>query len=505
MKRILKFFSAIMILLMTFVMVTDNGPSMFIYAGSSTGSSAGATDQGNAGEPEKDETICDEDSESDAEIPDMDDDTGDYVPAPTRTLEIMSNTDYFAISTSGLSKKHLSLQKINKRLTDYGTLITEGMPVEEYREAMEYEWSLVTCEGSYTPIKFDVASKMTYASYVGLLNELSKVDGVNVYQIGYSYEGRDLYCIELDFPSENEKETIILTGNVHTREFAGGPYIMKQLISLVNDGLAGGKAAELLKNYRIAAIPVCSLDAREGMINDQKAWTNTTVKNYSPSNLWKALANGTDLNRRFPSVAFSLLGRNEIKSKFVADKPQFMGYAGAYAGESPETKAILKFFCHYILVDQAKYYIDYHQQGRIVYFGKKWLGTNLQNNCRTLFEKVYKVIGYSEACDNKNEGKFVGGGSTMTDMALSYACGAKFSPAYGFFVMCDDEKEKTILELGSLKGTSYPEANPGIGIITLEIGYGTKYLGYTSDARAYIAREYEKYHFDRLLYKLCGY
>ncbi len=443
------------------------------------------------------------------EVNDLQD--AEYEEYTTRTLELVRNTDHYAISTTGVSSEALSMDEINDRLSKYGSLINPGMPDSEYREAMEYEWKYSSAVGEYKRISFDVSSKMTYDKYVEMLYELSKVDGVNLYQIGYSFEGRDIFCIELDFPCEStkqeeKKETLMLTGNVHTREFAGSNYIMKELINLVNDYLDGKKAAvNMLKKVRIAAIPVCSLDAREGMIEDPDFWTNKSAKNYSPSNLWKALADGTDLNRNFPSVTYSLLGKDEKVSRNVASEPQFMGYAGEHAGCTPEAKAVMKFFCHYILVQKAKYYIDYHQQGRVVYFGKAWLDYDISDNCDALYKKVKKITGYSESCDNKDEGKFVGGGSTMTDMALSYASGAKFSPAYGFFVMTGGKKEKTILELKTLKDKGYTAANPYFAALTLEIGYGTKYLGYTYSNREKNANEFYEYNFDTFLYGLFGY
>ena len=41
--------------------------------------------------------------------------------------------------------------------------------------------------------------------------------------------------------------------------------------------------------------------------------------------------------------------------------------------------------------------------------------------------------------------------------------------------------------------------------MTFEIGYGKSYLGYGSDVREKLAKEYDSYHFDQVLYCLSEY
>lgn len=428
----------------------------------------------------------------------------------TETLSTMAVTDYCALSMSKatLGKERLSLKKANKKVTEYGRFLSSGMPVDEYMEAMNYMWQDRTCyEEDYEVTEFDISEKLTYEKYVEVLKNLSRVEGVNLYKIGESELGRDMYAIEIDVPSEEDKEVVMLTGNVHTREMAGGNIIIKQLYDLVNSYAEGGDAVKILRNYKIAAVPICSLDAREGMIDNPDGWTGSGME--SPSKLWKALADGTDLNRNFPGLVYTTLAKGQTKSDWVPTKAGYMSYYGDYAGCASETKALMKWFYHYIVVENARMYIDYHQQGRVIYGGKIWLSDEMDNNCRSLVKKVQKILSpnraaYGQYESSSNENPFRGSGTSMTDFALTCAVGAKYSSEYGIFVMTDDEGEHTILELKNLEGYKNQVTRSDFAEICIEIGSGESYLGYSDTARKNYAKEYKNYHFDEMLWSLLG-
>lgn len=87
---------------------------------------------------------------------------------------------------------------------------------------------------------------------------------------------------------------------------------------------------------------------------------------------------------------------------------------------------------------------------------------------------------------------------------MSVASGAKFSPAYGFYVFTDNKKEYTLMEIESLDKVNFKVnmPNPKFMTFTLEIGSGKSYLGNTKNTRENISKEYTKYHYGKLLENL---
>ncbi|NLP33912.1 MAG: hypothetical protein GX359_01810 [Clostridiales bacterium] len=128
------------------------------------------------------------------------------------TLELMKEHDYVAESTTGLSEKQLPFEELRKRVAKYGMLHTPGMPFEEYKETMNQEWIDVTdYNGEPEKIKVDITETMNYDSYVDTLKKLSRYDGVYLYQIGKSTEGRDLYAIEIDMDEDMNNKVYMFT------------------------------------------------------------------------------------------------------------------------------------------------------------------------------------------------------------------------------------------------------------------------------------------------------
>ena len=340
------------------------------------------------------------------------------------TLEKMKTIDYFGHSVSPLSNEQLSVSAIQKLISPFGKFDgNPGMPVEEYKAAMEYEWTDRTLYNKQAnPVVVDIASEHTYDDYVKIMRKLSKYEGVYLYEIGSSYEGRPIYALEIDIPSEYEKETVLLTGLVHSRETAGTPYILKEIADLLAAGTP--EAAQVLATTRFACVPCVNPDGFEAIAFNPSKYT------YSNGTLWKAATNGTDLNRNFPGLAWGQILNGNKKSKYISTSSNKQFYPGEYAGCNPETKALMKFLYHYVVIEQAKILIDYHQQGAITYAGKPWSTNASQKACKELSDVVLKPMnkkGRNYIWFKENEDYDLNGtGSTLTDYAVSIALGAKF-------------------------------------------------------------------------------
>lgn len=423
------------------------------------------------------------------------------------TIDKVNSLDYFVLSSTGLTSEAYSKTEISERIADYARFEgNPGMPVAEYAEAMNAKWEDCTdYENDPEVICLDISESYTYDNLVEMMVKLSAYDGVYLYKIGETTEGRDMYAIEIDVPSDEEKKTIVLTGNVHAREIAGSVFVLKELIDLIQDD--SEEAVQVLSNIRIAAVTCVNPDGRDGVAFDTNNYT------YADGQLWKATSNGTDLNRNFPGLSWGQIGKGYSKSPYNAKSADCIYYPGDYAGSCSETKAMMKFLYHYVVVEKAEVLIDYHQQGRLSYAGKPWDREIHQKACRKLSDTMFSVMNVGNSHKyywEKEESSYglCGQGSTLTDYACSIAYGAKFSPAYGFCVYTDGEKEYPLCMIPRMdknKAELIDEPNPDFVTMTFEIGYGRAYLGYSKDTRACLAKEYSDYRFDRVIYELKEY
>lgn len=424
------------------------------------------------------------------------------IPYRSKTLELMSTYDYVGKSVTGISQKKEPLSVLQNRIKAYGSLYGTGMPFEEYKKAMNYKWVDAT-EYDKKPTKISVSIKdtMDYKTYVNTLKSLSRYKGVYLYKIGKSTLGRDLYAIEINVDSSYKKNVIMMTGEVHGREFAGGTFIVKELVDLVQKAQTDKKTMELLKRNKYVAVPIINVDVREGLIYKPSNWTT------KGGELWKAYANGTDGGRNFPGLQWGQVAKGSVFKSSIATKPGYAHYAGKYAGSNSETKAMMKWLYHYIVVEKADRYIDMHQQGSIVYAGKTWQTKTQEKRSQQLRTDVMNILNkgittrkYTRVYEGGLYG-MLGEGSSLTDYAITLAVGAKFSPAYGFHTFTDGKKEYILLQVKDLDKSKikFKEANSKFAAITLEIGYGRNYLGNSAATRRLLSQEYQYYNYGKLL------
>lgn len=424
----------------------------------------------------------------------------------TATLEKMKTINYFEDSTTGLTNTQYTPKEINNLIADYGKFEgCKGMPVEEYRAAMEYEWKNATVyDKKLVKVKVDLTKAYKYSDIVAMLKKLSRYEGVYLYEIGTTLQGRTMYALEIDVPSDKEKNTVILTGGVHARETAGPTYLLKEIADLLSANTA--ESREVLATTRFACVPCVNPDGREGVCFDTANYT------YKDGQYWKAASNGVDINRNFPGLGTSFTLNGNKKNWALSSTAEGIYYPGEYCGCNPETQALMKFLYHYIAIEQAQILIDYHQQGGISYAGKPWATKAQQAACKDLSNSMLAVLNKDNSSKYTWAGEvdgygLDGTGSTLTDYACAIAYGAKFSPGYGFYVYTDgkDEYPLVVIPRAEKSKVTLTETTPGFRTMTFEIGEGRKYLGYSQNTRNLIAQEYETRHFDRVLYEVSKY
>ncbi|NLK27248.1 MAG: hypothetical protein GX306_02730 [Clostridiales bacterium] len=427
--------------------------------------------------------------------------TSEPDPILPPTLQLMKKYDYVAESTTGLSDIQLPFEELQEGVAKYGMLHTPGMPFEEYKEAMNREWIDVTdYDEEPEEITVDITETMNYDIYVETLKKLSRYDGVYLYQIGESTEGRDLYAIEIDMDEDRNNMVFMFTGQIHAREFAGGTFLVKMFADLVQKAQTDKDTMNMLYRNKFVAVPIINVDGREALIKEPEKWK-------SSGQLWKAYTNGIDGNRNFPTLSWGQVSKGNKLNYSVASKPGFSNYGGRYAGSNKETKAMMKWLYHYTVVEQAECLIDMHQQGAEIYAGKGWgpkrqshLSVELRDEILSILnagktERKYKVV--------KDEPKYglTGRGASITDYAFSISAGGKFSPAMGFCVLPNGKKEVLLMQINDMDHAKFKIKAPNktFKTITIEIGKGAKYLGNSEETRQLLAEEYWKYNFGVLM------
>ena len=431
----------------------------------------------------------------------------------TETLKKVNSFDYFTDSVTGISSKKWSKSTVKNNIANFSAQFSgpNGMPLEEYKAAMEQVWTDCTVYNREPEkIDFSLTKSYTYNDLIKFMKLLSRYEGVYLYDIGCTTSGRTMYALEIDIPTETTdsdfvKETVILTGSIHARETAGTTYILKELIDLVQANT--DESRNVLSSIRFVAVPCVNPDGREGIAFDTKNYS------YNSKTLWKATSNGTDLGRNFPGLSWGQTLKGNKTSIYISSSSSKLFYPGAYAGSCNETKAMIKFLYHYTVVEKAAIYIDYHQQGAVSYAGKPWDLSTHQSDCKELANALFSRmnignrIKYRWHAEETDYG-LNGTGSTMSDYASSVAYGAKFSPGFGFCVYTDGINEYPLCAIPRMDKNRinlYKEPNPSFRSMTFEIGYGNEYLGYSEAARKLIAAEYTAYRFDRIPYYLYDY
>lgn len=416
-------------------------------------------------------------------------------------LTAMEITDYVGDSIT-VKNARLSASEINLKMKS-GVRRVEGPTFTQYTEIMEKEWKDCTQYSKKTSkLSVDLNKRMEYSAYVKLLKKLSRYDGVSLYRIGKSVEGKAIYSIVIDIGGKTEdKDVIMLSGLVHSREQGGGMFVLKSLVDLVMSAQTDKEIQEMLKKYKYVAVPWVSLDVSEAMKWDSTAYNESGT-------YWKSAADGVDINRCFPSMTAGWRLNSVNESWTNTRKAGAQYYAGKYLGANPETKAMMKWLYHYVVVEKAVAYIDFHQQGRIVYNGQPICGS-AQNKLNAVFaDKLAKHTGYRAVGPSAVKDDYDGSGGNTTEYVMSIALG-KYSPKYGSYVFCDGKNEilpTDVLNADGARNAGYniKTVNDRMLAITMEIGSGATYLGGSQATYSKNAAEYTNYHFDTLLTALPG-
>ncbi len=385
----------------------------------------------------------------------------------------------------------LSIDEINKTYKKSGSMTVAGMKPEDYDKAMSLEWKALDTPGSPEDMTIDLSETMDYEAIERYILNLDRYKGVEVSIIGNSEQGRKIYMVKVDLGSEQapaaDKPVIMLTGNVHAREFAGADYMVKFLNDTIKRAAEDPYVRSLLESVTIVAVPLVNPDGREMIID-------------GGNGKQKSNANGVDLNRAMPSVnAGQHAAGVELYKNFSSEPgPDF--FSGDNLGSEIETQAMIKWFNYY--VPRAYLYIDLHQMGGGTYYNKGFVTRESDSLSKDFAVMNNSLLqdGYPLRQENLVYG-FDGYGGTLTDYARSVSEGFIYSYALGRMALDIDGVETPLILFHDMDDQLqyYKPVNENFRSICIEIGRKPDYVGNSKQARENRRTEYETYGWENFL------
>ena len=202
--------------------------------------------------------------------------------------------------------------------------------------------------------------------------------------LGKTSQGRNLYLLILGNPLANNK--ILVSASIHAREYMASQLVMRMAEHYLeyydNGSIAGIKYCELFDNTCFYILPMMNPDGISLVQFGTDSLKDDALKEFysafTPKQLsqLKANASGVDLNRNFP---FGFGGGED-----ASPLPGLYNYPGLFPLSEAESKVMAS------LVDseQFKACINYHTQGRVVYYGQY---DNTPQTAIKAFQMAYAV------------------------------------------------------------------------------------------------------------------
>jgi g-D-glutamyl-meso-diaminopimelate peptidase len=299
-----------------------------------------------------------------------------------------------------------------------------GMSVKEYNKTININFKEVFKNTIYKPQKINLNKAYKYSEIINIIRNLSKSDVVRTYEAGKSADNRVIYCLEV---GKGSKVKMISAG-AHSIENANPIFLLNYITILVNDYHSNKEYAKrILKNNTLAILPVINPDGYEATQFGKKTIRNKKlfINRLSVSTMkkFKSNARGVDINRNFPSYVASASwgGKN---SYYVSKTPSYAFYPGKSLGSESETKVMIAWIVKYI--KKATIFVDLHQSGRLIYYGKRYLSDAYNKKAKELASAINKITGY-RLLSNLNDVIGVNSDGTATDFCAEIASGFVFN------------------------------------------------------------------------------
>lgn len=196
------------------------------------------------------------------------------------------------------------------------------------------------------------------------LEELAKqhAENAEVVTIGTSLEGRPIKALhvsnDIASPQTSSKPSVIITGNLHAREWVTSGTVTSGAEKLLN-----GAAPEALENLEVWFVPDANPDGLTHSRDVDPMWRKNTWRDSSGE------VKGVDLNRNFPfRYRLAEDSPDSIEDdKGASDDPNSLLYRGNGALTEPESMTIKTLLAQ---EDDAVGLLDVHSFGRMVLVSK---------------------------------------------------------------------------------------------------------------------------------------
>lgn len=188
-----------------------------------------------------------------------------------------------------------------------------------------------------------------YSLLMEQIEELKKTTKYFIY--GKSELGEDLVAFEL---GEGDK-TILVQGSIHAREYINS-FLLISIIKYLKNFTLNGRAV-IIPLSNPDGVRIC-LEGADFIENKEKRELVKNILSNSNQKLYKANANGVDLNVNFDAK----WGEGASNTKI---SPSSENYIGPYPNSESEVKALID-----LTIKESPFLtLSYHSKGNVVYYG----------------------------------------------------------------------------------------------------------------------------------------
>ncbi len=408
--------------------------------------------------------------------------------------EVMAEVNKLMYTETAAFKTY-TMAEANRQVAGKGKFLTPGMSEKAFNALMAYRWVRIDdgAPDDGEALGYELGAVLAYDKLAEKIKALGNTSVCKLYDVGKTAQGRTMYSLEVG----TGPLVMLFSGGLHANEFFGTEALMKMATDLVTKARTDEATRKLLTQVKFVIIPAANPDGREMVYKERSLATNGSKK-------FKTNAQGVDLNRNGINAAAAQI-KNENKLHYLYSSKPGNYFAGSSLGCAPETKAFIKWFSYYIKEEGAVLYVDFHQQGRMIYTDVDY---NLSTNRKHARSFTKAVLDHFNAGNKKtyrevaNTKLLVGSGGYLTDTATDIANGFQFGP-YGVYGLPIKDGANPLLLFGNMDkvAQSVKPVVPGFITLCIETTLDTRNGEYS-----YLSgheREYRDYHFGSLL-SLCA-
>ncbi|MBQ8749545.1 MAG: hypothetical protein IJZ29_03660 [Clostridia bacterium] len=207
---------------------------------------------------------------------------------------------------------------------------------------------------------------------------LGELQGVDVFRVGYSLLGRDIYGVHI---GNYTGKQIILTGAIHAREYVTSLLLIEMVRYLYNKSFNGG----------FYFIPLVNPDGVDLVLSGTNNLPCEKLREFillvndgsNDFSFWKANANAVDMN-----VNFDAGWGTGVQNVFCPAPANFVGY---YPNSEREVRSLIDF----TLKNMPAMTIDYHTRGEVIYYGFDTQTEQERANNLKIASDIAEVTGYT--------------------------------------------------------------------------------------------------------------